>query len=59
MTAIRIEDLTRIYETSTDVIRRKKKGIVALDGVSLTVEEGESFGLLGSMGQVRRHSRKF
>lgn len=59
MTAIGIEDLTRIYETSTGGIRRKKEEIVALDGVSMTAEEGGLFGLLGSMGQVGRHVRKF
>ncbi len=50
MSAISVEKLTRIYETSTGVFRRKKKEIVALDGVDLSVEEGELFGLLGPNG---------
>ena len=50
MPAIIIKNLTRIYETTTGVIRRKKKEVIALDGVDLTVEEGELFGLLGPNG---------
>jgi ABC-2 type transport system ATP-binding protein len=50
MPAISVENLTRIYETTTGVIRRKKKEIVALDGIDLTVEAGELFGLLGPNG---------
>ena len=50
MPAIVIENLTRIYKTTTGVIRRKKKDVVALDEVDLTVEEGELFGLLGPNG---------
>ena len=50
MPAINIKNLTRIYKTTTGVIRRKKKDVVALDGVDLTVEEGELFGLLGPNG---------
>jgi ABC-2 type transport system ATP-binding protein len=50
MPAISVENLTRIYETTTGVIRRKKKDIVALDEIDLTVEAGELFGLLGPNG---------
>ena len=50
MPAINIKNLTRIYKTTTGVIRRKKKEVVALDGVDLTVEQGELFGLLGPNG---------
>lgn len=50
MPAISVEKLTRIYETTTGVIRRKKKDIVALDEIDLTVAAGELFGLLGPNG---------
>lgn len=50
MSAISVDNLTRIYETTTGVVRRKKKEIVALDGVDLSLEYGELFGLLGPNG---------
>jgi ABC-2 type transport system ATP-binding protein len=43
--SIEIEELTKVYET-----RLKRGNIVALDSVSLTVEQGEIFGLLGPNG---------
>jgi ABC-2 type transport system ATP-binding protein len=44
------QDLRRTYQTTTGVIRRKKKEIVALDGVDLSIQKGELFGLLGPNG---------
>jgi len=44
------ENLHRVYQTTTGVIRRKRKDIVALDGVDLAIEQGELFGLLGPNG---------
>jgi ABC-2 type transport system ATP-binding protein len=44
------ENLRRVYQTTTGVIRRKRKEIVALDGVDLSIEKGELFGLLGPNG---------
>ncbi|MBI3244542.1 MAG: ATP-binding cassette domain-containing protein [Chloroflexi bacterium] len=48
--AIFIENLIRVFKTTTGIVRRKQKEIVALDGVSLSVESGELFGLLGPNG---------
>ncbi len=45
MNIVVVEDLTKIYNTGM-----KKGGIVALDGVSLAVEQPEIFGLLGPNG---------
>jgi ABC-2 type transport system ATP-binding protein len=48
--AIFTEGLTRIFATTTGVVRRKRKDITALDGVTLSIEAGELFGLLGPNG---------
>ncbi len=50
MEVIFTENLKRVYKTTTGVIRRKPKEIVALDGVDLSVQPGELFGLLGPNG---------
>lgn len=50
MTAIHTEKLHRIYRTTTGIIRRKRKDIIALDGVDLNIQTGELFGLLGPNG---------
>jgi len=45
MNIIEVHDLTKIYQTGL-----KKGNIVALDGVTLEIEQGEIFGLLGPNG---------
>ena len=50
MTIIFTENLRRTYQTTTGIIRRKKKEIIALDGVDLCIQSGELFGLLGPNG---------
>ena len=50
MAVIFTQNLRRVYQTTTGVIRRKRKEIVALDGVDLSIEKGELFGLLGPNG---------
>ncbi|MBN1211676.1 MAG: ABC transporter ATP-binding protein [candidate division Zixibacteria bacterium] len=45
MHVIEVQELTKIYQTGL-----KKGNIVALDNVSLAVEQGEIFGLLGPNG---------
>lgn len=50
MNAIEISKLKRIFQTHIGVIRRKKKNVVAVDGISFDVKNGELFGLLGPNG---------
>ena len=50
MNAIELQDIRRIYNTTTGTIRRHRKDVVALDGLSLSVPEGELFGVLGPNG---------
>ena len=38
MTIIVTENLKRVFKTTTGVLHRKKKEIIALDGVDLTIE---------------------
>lgn len=50
VTAIKIENLSRIFTTTTGTIRRTRKDVTALEDVNLVVEPGELFGLLGPNG---------
>ncbi len=50
MPAVALAGVRFVYRTTTGVLRRHRKEVVALDSVSLAVEEGELFGLLGPNG---------
>lgn len=50
MSVIFTEGLRRVYKTTTGVLRRKRKEIIALDGIDLSIRSGELFGLLGPNG---------
>ncbi len=50
MAIIHTESLGRVYQTTTGIIRRKRKDIIALDSVDLDIQAGELFGLLGPNG---------
>jgi ABC-2 type transport system ATP-binding protein len=48
--AIELKNVRRTFNTSTGVFRRRRKEVVALDRLSLSVGEGELFGILGPNG---------
>jgi len=48
--AIELLDIRRTFHVTTGTIRRRRKDVVALDGLSLQVPSGELFGLLGPNG---------
>jgi ABC-2 type transport system ATP-binding protein len=48
--AIEVEELARTYRSRTGVVRRRRKEVHALRGISFEVERGELFGLLGPNG---------
>jgi len=50
MSAIEVRDLRRVFRTTVGVLRRRVKEIVAVDGISFDIREGELFGLLGPNG---------
>jgi ABC-2 type transport system ATP-binding protein len=50
LSVIEAQDLKRVYKTHIGVIRRKMKEVLAVDGISFNVNEGELFGLLGPNG---------
>ncbi|HEV2251205.1 MAG TPA: ABC transporter ATP-binding protein [Candidatus Limnocylindria bacterium] len=50
MNAIELRDIHRSFRTTTGTFRRHRKDVVALDGLSLVVPQGELFGLLGPNG---------
>ena len=50
MIAIELQNIRHVFRVTTGTIRRRSKEIVALDAISLQIEEGELFGLLGPNG---------
>ncbi len=50
MNAVEVIDLRRIFKSTSGVIKRTTKEIVAVDGISFDVHEGELYGLLGPNG---------
>ncbi len=50
MLAIELENIRHVFRTTTGTFRRRAKEVVALDGVSLEIDEGEMFGFLGPNG---------
>lgn len=50
MSILSIQNLSRIYATTTGVFRKTKKEIRALNQINLEVPQGELFGLLGPNG---------
>ena len=47
---VRIEDVCKIYRAKGSFFGTRKKDVVALDRVSLTIPRGEIFGLVGESG---------
>jgi oligopeptide/dipeptide ABC transporter ATP-binding protein len=47
---LELEDLKKHYALTGGVLRRKVGAVKAVDGVSLTVKKGETFGLVGESG---------
>jgi len=45
-----VKDLVRQYETTEGIIKKTKKTVNALNGISFEVKKGEIFGLLGPNG---------
>jgi ABC-2 type transport system ATP-binding protein len=50
MNAIEVRDLHRVFRATIGTIRRKTREVVAVDGISFDVRDGELFGLLGPNG---------
>ncbi len=50
MPIVEAHDLSRSYQTRTGLLKREKKEVEAVRGVSFAIEQGELFGLLGPNG---------
>lgn len=50
LSALSVQNLSRVFVTTTGVFRKTKKEIHALDQINLEVQPGELFGLLGPNG---------
>ena len=47
---VEANELRRSYKTRTGILKREKKEVEAVQGVSFDIEQGELFGLLGPNG---------
>src|SRR3954453_20124667 len=47
---VEVQDLHRSYRSRTGIVRRERKDVEAVRGVSFVIERGELFGLLGPNG---------
>src|ERR671933_2093283 len=50
MAVIEVEKLTRTYRSGAGLLRRRRKTVEALRGITFAIERGELFGLLGPNG---------
>ena len=50
MHVIEVENLRRVYRPTIGTFRRKTREVVAVDGITFAVAQGELFGLLGPNG---------
>lgn len=50
MEAIQVKNLKRKFKSSSGIIKRHVKEVIAVDGISFDVQKGELFGLLGPNG---------
>ncbi|KKM11825.1 hypothetical protein SY88_06455 [Clostridiales bacterium PH28_bin88] len=50
MIPVRVEDITRVYTSTTGFFKKDTRTVTALKRVSIKVSEGEIFGLLGQNG---------
>jgi len=50
MDAIQVNNLRRVFKSTIGVIKRQVKEVIAVDGISFNVSDGELFGVLGPNG---------
>lgn len=47
---VEVNDLSRVYESTIGIFKRRKKEVLAVDSISFNIKKGELFGLLGPNG---------
>lgn len=58
MNAVEVNQLRRVYQSSSGIFRRTTKTVVAIDDISFAVQPGELFGLLGPNGAGKTTTTK-